>query len=155
MDESILSVCHKCIFMSPQMDTVSLTRPHWNGVQAVLVRRRESAGLVGWDMWPRKEWARRGARDTLQLAPCALWTQTSVSLWLLEQSLMWGKSEDASFSSGSSEQLKTQPSTHFIHVFAHYANISGVPIRYLFLFCLGGFKSNKVTLTDSKSAVAE
>lgn len=36
------------------MDTMSLTRPHWNGVQAVLVRKRESAGLVGWDMCLKK-----------------------------------------------------------------------------------------------------
>lgn len=68
---------------------------------------------------------------------------------------MWGKSEDASFSSGSSEQPKTQPSTHFINVFAHYTNTSGVSTRYLFLFFHGDFKSNKVILTDSKSVVAE
>lgn len=42
---------------------------------------------------------------------------------------VWGRSEDASFSSGSSEQPKIQPSTYFIHVFAHYTNTSGVPTR--------------------------
>lgn len=43
------------------METMSLTCPHWNGVQAVLVSRKKNAGLVGWGVWPRKEWAQEGS----------------------------------------------------------------------------------------------